>query len=68
MNRGFFWALLVASVLSMPPPLVVAETTIPAEVRSTFSSASPEALQQERLDPGMTLDQQNGWRPLRRAC
>ena len=57
MKHGFFWGLVVA-MLPMTP-VAMAETAIPEVVRSTFSPAPTGAPQQERIVPGITLDQQN---------
>lgn len=58
MKRGFLWSIVLGSILAVIP-LAMAETAIPEAVQSAFSLPAPGALQQERLTPGITLNQQN---------
>ena len=58
MKRGFLWSMVLGSLLAVTP-LAIAETAIPEIVQSAFSLPAPGVLQQERLTPGMRLNQQN---------
>ena len=58
MKHGLFWSIVLGSLLAVTP-LAIAETAIPEIVQSAFSLPAPGVLQQERLTPEMTLNQQN---------
>jgi hypothetical protein len=58
MKHKFLWGLVLGSILTVTP-FAAAETGIPEAIRSAFSLTSSDALHQERIVTGLTLDQQN---------